>query len=217
MTTLDVTDEVVDKAIEYGCQLIVSHHPLIFHPLTSLDEADSHSKLVLRLVESKISVISLHTRFDAADGGLNDCLAERLGAERCEKFGIEEDGCLLGRCFAVDTTASEFALLAAKRLGCPVRLYGDEKARIKKVGVVSGGGKSYLYSAKAAGCDLFLTGDLTHSAVIDASEKGLVLIDAGHFATEVICCEIFKNVLMSLDPSLEIINFSPDFSGKIIY
>ena len=81
LITLDVTEEVVDYAIESAFDLIISHHPLIFKPLSSVNESDHISRKVIKLLNSGISVFSFHTRADKVTGGVNDKLAELLGLE----------------------------------------------------------------------------------------------------------------------------------------
>ena len=91
LLSLDVTAEVVDEAIERGAQLIVSHHPLIWNKLSAItDESKTDDKL-LRLLENRIAVISMHTNLDMAAGGVNDVLIELLGAQNEGPF--DEEGC----------------------------------------------------------------------------------------------------------------------------
>ena len=91
LLALDVTDEVVDEAIRCGAGLIVSHHPLIFHPLKSVTDESPEGKRLLKLIEHRIAVISMHTNLDIAEGGVNDVLMAALGGR--SEGPLDEDGC----------------------------------------------------------------------------------------------------------------------------
>ena len=115
LVALDVTEEVVDYAIDNGFELIVSHHPLIFKPLSSLNTDNHISRKVIKLISAGVSVISLHTRADKVRGGVNDCLAKLLGLSDVETFG---DDCL-GRIGHLEreTSIEEFSSHIKSALG----------------------------------------------------------------------------------------------------
>ena len=84
---LDVTEAVVDEAVAKGCNLIVSHHPLIFHKLRRLCGEDEVQRTVMKAIEKHITILSLHTNMDAVEGGVNFKIAEKLGLEHPTFFG----------------------------------------------------------------------------------------------------------------------------------
>ena len=90
LVSLDITEEVVAEAAELGCQLIVSHHPVIFFPAKSITDADPTGRTLLALAERQIAAVCAHTNLDAVAGGVNDALAHRLGLVQIEQ--LKQDG-----------------------------------------------------------------------------------------------------------------------------
>lgn len=193
LTTLDVTDKSVDEAIKVGANLIVSHHPLIFKPLKRLD-GSALSKRLERLIKADISVLSYHTRFDSAQGGMNDLLAEKLGIENFRAFGFE--GAIpMGRIGDwQECSPAEFASQISVMLNTPVTLFEGNRI-IKKVAVLGGGGKDFIHLAHTLGADAMVTGDISYSVANDEIPYGITMVDAGHYATEVIAVDAFANLI----------------------
>lgn len=176
---LDVTDRVIDDALAAGADLIVTHHPLMFSARKRLTEADYEGHLLIRLIANGLSLIAAHTNFDQAPGGMNDTLAGLLGLENIVGEGFLRVGDL-----SAPMTAEAFADFAARQLGDAVRVMGHRDALIRRVGLCSGGGCDEWADAHAMGADAFLTGEVKHHIALDASYHGVVLLEAGHFATE---------------------------------
>ena len=76
---LDVTEKVVDEALEKGCNLIVSHHPLLFRGLKTISDMTDVQRTVRKAIRHDIAVVSMHTNMDNAEGGVNFKMAEKLG------------------------------------------------------------------------------------------------------------------------------------------
>lgn len=182
LCTLDVTEDAIEEAIRIGADVILSHHPLIFHPLTAVTPDEAVGRRVLRLVGAGISVLSFHTRADAAVGGVNDLLCDALGIAAPIAFG-EGD---IGRVGTLSEamTVSDFAAHAKAVLGAPTVLFGDAGIPVCRVAVVGGSGKSEIAAAIAAGADTLLSGRLSYETVNEARELGINLLEAGHFYTE---------------------------------
>ena len=187
---LDITRQAVEEAAEKGAQLIVSHHPVIFNKLSSLE----NSNPVTLLAKYGINAICAHTNLDMAKGGISDIMLEllELGGETRVLEPVHSDGTGYGRIVELDF-ASDAAGLAQKcksAFGCSVVRFYDSKNIIKTVGVCSGAGGSEDNVAHAAkmGCDALITGDVKHSGFIEAANRGISVIDAGHFHTENIVC-----------------------------
>ncbi len=175
LTTLDITPAVIREAAAQGCELIVSHHPVIFAPLKTLAADD----LPGLLLQNGISAICMHTNLDAADGGVNDTLAALLEMRDAVPFA---EGC--GRIGTVaPTTAAALAGLCRQRLGAHVKL-ADAGRPITRLAEVSGAGGSFWEEARALGADCLVTGEANHHAGCDALRRGMSLIVAGHWATE---------------------------------
>ena len=132
---LDVTEKVSDAAVSLGAQLIVTHHPLLFSPLSALTDADYEGRLIHRLIRENISLIAAHTNLDQAPGGINDTLAERCGL-------TEISGSDYFRCGVLTEplTAWAYADRLKELLRTDVRIMGPGNAEIRKVGLSSGGG-----------------------------------------------------------------------------
>lgn len=181
LCTLDVTEAAVDHAIRIGADLILSHHPLLFHPLSSLTAETAVGRKLTALLRAGISVLSFHTRADAAKGGVNDTLAGLLGLLDVHPFadGVGRIGCL-----PTPTSAETFARTVSSLLGTPAVTLGDAGLPVLRVAVLGGSGKSEVAAAIAAGADTFLSGRLSYETVNEAGELGINLLEAGHFYTE---------------------------------
>lgn len=184
LCTLDVTDECVDHAIANEFDVIVSHHPLIFKPLSSMNCGDSRARRVMKLLSHNISVMSFHTRLDAAPGGLNDVFAKLMGLT--DVTTVEVDGesiCRIGTLEYAKSPA-EFAAFVKNTLKAERVLYAESGEVVKRVAVCGGDGKDFVKAVKAAGADSYLTGQLSYNIMEEAHDIGLNLFEAGHFATE---------------------------------
>lgn len=295
LVALDVTEQVVDEAIERQADMIVAHHPLFFRPLRRLNPDDPTGKIVTKLIRHDIAVYVAHTNLDVAPGGINDMMAEALGLEKAEcleptgedklykivvyiphehveavrqamfdagagqigdyshcSFNSEGTGTFLpgaetnpysgergrlsevaevrtetivplsvlnktvramieahpyeepaydvyalelpgprfglGRIGRLPNTVSlaEFAERVQAAFDIPhVRIVGQPERKVQKVAVLGGSGRKYVARAKAAGADVFVTGDIDYHAAHDALASGLALIDAGHYAEKI--------------------------------
>ncbi len=197
LVTLDVTENIVDYAIANNIDLILSHHPLIFKPLGSLTEDAHVSRKVIKLIKNDVTVISLHTRADKVEGGVNDLLADLLGIRNAVPFG--EGG--LGRIGTLDEelTMEDFSYLIKGLLDCDGVKVADALIPVSRVAVVGGDGKSYVNDALALGADTYVSGRIGYNVMAEAEEMGLNLIEAGHFFTEHPVTSFFQSLLMRLD------------------
>ena len=200
LLSLDVTENVVDFAIENEFDLILSHHPLIFRPLSSVSEDTPVGRKVIKLIKSGIAVISFHTRADRVDGGVNDVLANFL--ELTEVEPLSEDG--MGRVGYLENpmTLSEFCARIKKHLGAPVLSVSDGGDLVHKVALLGGEGKDYLGHALASEADTYLSGNLGYHTMEDAPELGINLIEAGHYYSEKLVLEFFEELLLLMDPAI---------------
>ena len=176
---LDVTDKVIDEALENGANLIVTHHPMMFSPIKRLVETDYQARLLCRLIRGGISLISAHTNLDQAAGGINDVLAARIGLTDITGEGFVRVGTL-----PAPMSASDLAQHISQVLGDTVRVMGTPLAMVERVGMCSGSGADEWPAAAALGAQAFLTGEAKHHIALEASAAGIVLLEAGHHATE---------------------------------
>ena len=200
LVTLDVTEELVDYAIEWNFDLIISHHPLIFRPLKSISEANHISRKIIKLITNGIAVFSFHSRADKAVGGVNDRLSNLIGVFDTVAFG---EG-MLGRIGEVEEpcTAEDFAYRVKQATGSDSVKYVDALNPVRCVAVVGGDGKDFVKDAIEAGADTFISGRIGYNVMEEAPEMGINLIEAGHFFTEQPICDYFCERLMDFDPDL---------------
>lgn len=187
MLALDITQSVTKQAINAGVDLIVIHHPAIFEPLKSINFDSAVAKLVM----AGISVISTHTCFDSAQGGMNDILCEKLGLQGVRAVTTDDGFSFRIGFIEEPVSAKDFAkhtatVLNSKCVSCSL----GEKT-LNSIAVCSGSGSSLCGLVTALKVDAFVTGELKYNNVIDLSEAGISAIIAGHFETE----QIFKSVL----------------------
>ena len=179
LCALDLRMDVLEEARRKGCRLIVTHHPILFRGRKNLCETDAEGRLLCALVRAGIALIAAHTNFDNASPGVNDALAEALGLENVIAL---ENGMRLGE--AKQTDFGMFCRAAQAALHGPVRCYGDAARPVRRIAVLGGAGEDYAGEARAAGADVYLTGEMAYHKALDAADNGLCVVEAGHAATE---------------------------------
>lgn len=212
LVALDITEEVISEAVEQGCQLIVSHHPLIFHPAKSITDRDPVGRCVLALVENKVAAICAHTNLDAVSGGVNDALAQRLelmDVGLLHEEGVTPDGKPygVGRVGTVSgfSDVRAFAAFVKQRLGVEGLRFADAGRPVRRVAVGGGSCGDLLAEVAAMGCDTFVTADVKHNVFLDAKAMGVNLIDGGHFSTENVVCPVLEQWLREAFPTVEVL------------
>lgn len=186
---LDLTTDVIEQAKKCEADLIITHHPVIFKPVSNV----LNDSLIYKLIENNISIICAHTNYDKAVEGVNDILCYTIDADRFEKVN---DSFLNIAYFDNTYTTDEFVNHLKIRLNGAVR-YNNLDKNLNKIAVCSGSGSDYLKQATELGCDALLSGDASHHAFLDADEMGIVLFAAGHFETEVIAIKPLSDKIKS--------------------
>ena len=211
MIALDITEDVINEAKTANCQLIVSHHPIIFHPVKSITDCTPAGRCLLALTENHIAAICAHTNLDAVEGGVNDALAQKLGlsdVEQLHQDGLDPEGRPygIGRVGKVQgfETAAKFAAFVREALKTNGLRLEDAGRPVCKVAVGGGACGDMLLDAAAQGCDTFVTSDVKYNTFLDARAMGLNLIDAGHFSTENVVCPVLADWLKKGFPEIEI-------------
>ncbi len=210
LTTLDITESVVEEAVQTGADLIVSHHPVMncaWHPVQTLRADDRQGRILTRLVENHISAICMHTNLDAAEGGVNDVLAEKLGLLDTQPLTEEK----IGRVGTLkcEIPLVDFTRFVVKSLGCNGLRYTDCGKPVRRVAVGGGACGDYIAQAIALGCDTFVTSDLRYHDFLDTKE--LNLVDAGHFPTEQV---IVPELCRRLQAAFSAVSVSTSISHK---
>ncbi len=197
LCALDCTSVAIETAKKLGCNVIVTHHPLVFKPLGEVSYADSVGKRVIECIKNGIAVMSFHTRLDIIENGVNDTLASMLGIKNTENF------IPYGRVGEVEKQSfSEFAKKVADILNIDINMMPMVKASdtVSRVAVVSGSGKDEIGAVLNASADTFVTGEVMHNHMIDCKELGLNLICGTHYATERIIVPILAETVSKYVP-----------------
>ena len=204
LVALDITEDVVREAVACGADVIVAHHPVMncaWHPVQRVRSDDAQGRMLITMIRSGISAICMHTNLDAADGGVNDALAEKLGLSSLELLNEEKIG-RIGT-LKCQLPLVEFTRLVVESLGCNGLRYVDNGKPVHRVAVGGGACSGYIAQAIAKGCDTFVTSDLKYNDFLDTKEINLV--DAGHFPTENVVCSVLAEYLRKQFPQLNVV------------
>ena len=237
LVALDVTPEVIEEAIEKGLNLIVSHHPLIFSGLKRITCGDSTGRMVTRLLQKGIAVYAAHTNLDNLPWGVNGILAQKLGMRDCRVLrpttGMPHETCgatmagagMIGS-LPQPMPIMEFLEMVKMRLGlpylrvsgnvthdrtkCPRDVGGPGKAvgSLQHLAICGGAGSFLIEDAKAAGADIYLTGDLKYHD-FQKADGNMILADIGHYESEQFAKELICRVI-----SEKFSNFACQISEK---
>ncbi|MBR1707904.1 MAG: Nif3-like dinuclear metal center hexameric protein [Clostridia bacterium] len=197
LVALDITEEVLEEAIQKECQCIVTHHPFMFRPIQRLTDETREGRIMLKMAAAQIAHIAAHTNLDAAPGGVNDTLLETIGARN-----IRGEGCIR----VGDIPEMSFGVLAdhvRDVLKAQIRTYGEREKRCHVIGCCSGAGSDEYKEAMKLGADCFLTGEVRHNIALDALHDGCPMIEGGHYETERIICPVLTGALQKRLDELE--------------
>ncbi len=209
LISLDASDEALDYARVLGADLILTHHPLLFKPLRKVTEQHFISRRVRCMIRENINCYAMHTNFDlarmadlnAADLGLlNPAILTEAGENReGQPIGYGRIGKLQS-----PLPLEDFAGKVREAMELPgVRVYGELSGLIRTVAVSSGAGKMSIDDAIKKGADVLVTGDLDYHSAIDAVSRGLSMIDAGHYGTELTFIRFMEGYVEEHFPELE--------------
>lgn len=194
---VDATDRVIEEACLAGADMLITHHPLIFSGLKSVNEDHFIGRRVRRLIREDICYYAMHTNFDIA-GDMAGLVTDKLPFGETRVLCEQRDGFGLGRIGRLTRPmqVSEFAAILKERLSIEdVVLYGDKERSVELVAVLPGSGSQEIDLAVSQGAELMVTGDINHHDGIDALAKGLMLMDAGHYGLEKVFVEYMKHSL----------------------
>lgn len=208
LVALDATEEVVEEAIEMGAQMVVTHHPIIFRPLKRLTCANRQQRTIARAIAAGVALYAAHTNLDSSPTeGISHLLAARLGlveervlepSQAGDNVGIG----VVGR-LREPMGAEEFLRKIGSLLGVAVLRHSPIRiAQVERVAICSGSGGSLIESAEAAGADLYLSADFRYHDFVDADR--MILVDAGHFETEICSIDILFDILSKKIPNFAV-------------
>lgn len=200
MLALDATDDIIQQAVESGVDMLITHHPLIFHGMTRITADDFTGRRVLRLIQNQIAYYAMHTNFDVR--GMATEAAKRLQLSDCQvlEYTGEIEGTVLGigqvgelpcsmtlqQC--ADKVKQDFALEH-------VSVFGNLDTKVTRLAVSPGSGKSEIVQAVKLRAEVLVTGDIDHHDGMDAVAQGLMIIDAGHYGLEHIFSDYMEHFL----------------------
>ena len=242
---LDASCAVVDAAIDAGCDLIVTHHPIIFRGVKSINDQSALGLKLLDLIRNDVSVFSMHTNFDSCTGCMADIVCAALGlrktglmeptgflpkdtqngaAEGLQLRVVETEGDVNPDAYGIGFTAELPELLSAAELaarvkacfGLPFVQYYDAGMPIRRIACCPGSGRGELKEVLSLGVDAFLSGDMGHHEGLDLCEEGISLLDAGHYGLEHIFVHYIAGFLRTQFPEAEIIEEELHFPAQIV-
>lgn len=200
LITLDTDASVVREAIDNGCDLILSHHPVFFSPVKRILTDNDTGRMIELMMKHGISLIAAHTNMDVTQGGINDKLAELFELQDVEI--LEENpvnpACGLGRIGNLKAQMSIRELCAYTKQVLDingVRLAGNPDAAVKRIAVAGGSCSEIIPLAYAKGAQAVITGDMKYHDTIDKVNIGINIIDAGHYGTEINVLELFEKAI----------------------
>lgn len=212
LLALDCTKEVINEAREYSCDLIITHHPLLFKSPKNITIGDLVGEKVISLIKDDISLYSCHTNLDSAKDGINETIVRLLGFESSliiepsQVKSYEEAG--IGRIVQLPKVMllEDIIKLLKEKLNIKHMRVVRGTEEVKKIAIINGSGQDLFYKAKKLGADCIISGDTTYHFASDFKEMGISIIDAGHFSTEWIPFLKTLEFLKDKFPKVEFIN-----------
>ncbi|ADL51214.1 Nif3-like dinuclear metal center hexameric protein [Clostridium cellulovorans] len=193
LVALDCTKEVISEAKEMNCQMIYSHHPLLFRKPSSITTKTLLGTKIIELIKNDIALYSAHTNLDSVEQGINDSLVKLLGFESGIVMDLNRKAmakgyeCGIGRLIELETPITLKELLERINTNfsdAPIRYSGTLEKEIKVIAVINGSGMDFFQRAKELGADAIITGDTTYHFVSDYTEEDIAIIDMEHFYSE---------------------------------
>lgn len=208
LTCLDITEEVIEEAHQRNCQMVVSHHPLLFHGLKVVNPQNDYiSRILMAAIRYGIGIYSAHTNLDKADGGINHRLAELLqlseirSMSECGVVGtlpnpMETQELLQFIQQKLTPLGADFASVCHLRYNRKSRV-----TRIQRLALCGGSGSDFIAEAESSGADAYLTGEMHYHSWFGHSD--ILLIEAGHFETEQIAPALLADIISQACPNVE--------------
>ncbi len=197
---LDVTEKIIDEAIERGCNLVVSHHPLIFRGLKRVSECNEVQRCVMKAIKNDIAIVSMHTNIDNAVGGVNYKMAEKMGLAQLQLLapktvaGVDGGSGVMG-CLPEPMDSRTFVKMLKETFGVEcVQANALLERPISKVALCGGAGAFLLGDAVAAGADAFVTGEMHYHEFFDHDQQIQICV-IGHYQSEQYTKELFKSII----------------------
>lgn len=197
LTTLEVTDEVIEEATKYKIDTIITFHPLIFSPLIRIENSERVGRLIKKIIKNNINLFSVHTSFDAFENGTSKIIADKLELINTEflvpDINYRSKGMGIKGEFLSEITLDKFLEKVSYIMKSPLR-YNYYKDKIKKVAILGGSGSSFIDDALKSGADAFITADVSYHKFHYVSGK-MMIADPGHYEMEQFVAQGIKELL----------------------
>jgi dinuclear metal center YbgI/SA1388 family protein len=200
---VDVTEEVIAEAVSEGCDMIITHHPIIFHALKRFNSASQTERCVEEAIRRGIVLYAAHTNLDSTPQGMSWRVGEMIGLERMQ---VLQSSSTEGAGFGVvgelpSAVPSEvFMREVMKRFGVKALRHSDiVKEKVQRVAICTGSGGSLIDQARESGADIYLTADLRYNDFM-RHENAIILADMGHFESEYCAIQILFDILSKKIP-----------------
>lgn len=203
LISLDLDEKVYNKAREEDFQMIITHHPVIFKPMSSITNLTPKEKLLYNLIKSDIVAYNAHTNLDKVEGGVNDELADLLGLKNTKPLKLDTSDAQvkhgLGRVGDIERTPLvEYISLIKEKLGIDyLKVYGEQERIVKRIALCGGSGSDFIQDAFKENACIYITGDIKYHDAQLGNTLGLTIVDAGHFHTEKVVLPLIKKYLDS--------------------
>ena len=212
LVCLDITEAIVEEAVAAGCNLIVSHHPLLFKPLRQVSDTTYQQRCVVRALAAGISIYSAHTSLDNAPGGVNHKIAALLGLQELRWLLPKEDedagSGLVGELPQGETDSDFFARMKRVFGVQCLRHSAPDGRQIRRVALCGGGGAFLLREAVRAGADCFLSGEFHYHDYFE--NGGVLLCELGHYQSEQYTQDLLQTYLEAHCPGIRVVKTARD-------
>ena len=204
---LDVTERIVDEAVSKGCNLVVSHHPLLFRGLKQISDLTDVQRTVMKAIQNGVCVVSMHTNMDNARGGVNFQIAKKLELSGVtflspKKVGDVECGSGVIGTLSEPMAADDFVLKVKRAFGVECAMCNELLRRpVQKVAICGGAGDFLLDEAVAAGADAFITGEMHYHQYFGYEQRVQICV-IGHYQSEQYTTEVFREVIGQRCPDI---------------
>ncbi|MBO5894016.1 MAG: Nif3-like dinuclear metal center hexameric protein [Alistipes sp.] len=203
LLAVDVNEEVLQEAIDEGCDMIVTHHPIIFHPMKRFNSATYVERCVEKAIRQGIVLYAAHTNLDSTPEGMSWRVAQMVGLEHVEVLqpnGDNGEGFGVVGELAQEEAAEKFLHRVMQIFNVKVLRHSDiVKPQVRKVAICTGAGGSLIDCAREAGADIYLTADLKYNDFMK-HENSIILTDMGHFESEYCAIQILFDILSKKIP-----------------
>ncbi|MBQ8486472.1 MAG: Nif3-like dinuclear metal center hexameric protein [Prevotella sp.] len=204
---LDVTERIIDEAVQKGCNLVVSHHPLLFRGLKQISDLTDVQRTVMKAIRQQVCVISMHTNMDNARGGVNFKIAQKLGLTdtsfmSAKRVGDVECGSGVVGMLPVPMAADDFVLTVKRTFGVECAQCNELLRRpVQRVAICGGAGDFLLDEAVACGADAFITGEMHYHQYFGYEQRVQICV-IGHYQSEQFTAEVFRDVISGRCPGV---------------